>query len=135
MGPKRPIDRNSGFTYKGCPVDVKHAGVKISVFGTNARLRRAGGQFHITCQPIETATALKYVPRNMIVWILLTSGRVHVKGRCRHRAKIAPSGDLAVNRPEALDTYDLYQRALPHAQVAVPSDGEKHSTGFTGRCA
>ena len=28
-------------------------------------------------------------------------------------------------RPENLDAYDLYLRALPYAQVAMPGDGEK----------
>jgi adenylate cyclase len=28
-------------------------------------------------------------------------------------------------RPDNLDAYDLYLRALPHAQVAMPGDGEK----------
>ena len=28
-------------------------------------------------------------------------------------------------RPENLDAYDLYLRALPHAQIAMPGDSEK----------
>jgi tetratricopeptide (TPR) repeat protein len=93
-------------------------------------LRRAGDRVRITCQLIETATgthvwAEKYDRSLGDIFALQDEITLSVVGAIEPSLRQAEIERAKRKRPENLDAYDLYLRALPHAQVAMPGDGEK----------
>ncbi len=125
------IARNSSFTYKGRAVDVKQAGRELDVrYVLEGSLRRAGDRVRITCQLVETASgahvwAERYDQPLGDIFALQDEITLSVIGAIEPSLRQAEIVRAKRKRPENLDAYDLYLRALPHAQVAMPGDGEK----------
>ena len=125
------IARNSTFTYKGRAVDVKQAGRELGVrYVLEGSLRRAGDRVRITCQLIETASgthvwAERYDRPLGDIFALQDEITLSVVSAIEPSLRQAEIVRAKRKRPENLDAYDLYLRALPHAQVAMPGDGEK----------
>ena len=125
------IARNSSFTYKGRAVDVKQAGRELGVrYVLEGSLRRAGDRVRITCQLIETASgthvwAERYDRPLGDIFALQDEITLSVVGAIEPSLRQAEIVRAKRKRPENLDAYDLYLRALPHAQIAMPGDSEK----------
>jgi TolB-like protein/Flp pilus assembly protein TadD len=125
------IARNSTSTYKGRAVDVKQAGRELGVrYVLEGSLRRAGDRVRITCQLIETASgthvwAERYDRPLGDIFALQDEITLSVVSAIEPSLRQAEIVRAKRKRPENLDAYDLYLRALPHAQVAMPGDGEK----------
>ena len=123
--------RNSSFIYKGRVVDVKQAGRELGVrYVLEGSLRRAGDRVRITCQLIETASgthvwAERYDRPLGDIFALQDEITLSVVGAIEPSLRQAEIERAKRKRPENLDAYDLYLRALPYAQVAMPGDGEK----------
>jgi adenylate cyclase len=125
------IARNSSFAFKGGAVDVKQAGRELGVrYVLEGSLRKAGDRVRITCQLIETASgthvwAERYDRSLGDIFALQDEITLSVVGSIEPSLRQAEIGRAKRKRPENLDAYDLYLRALPHAQVAMPGDSEK----------
>jgi len=114
------IARNSSFTYKGRPVDVKQVARDLGVrYVLEGSVRRAGGRVRITGQLIQAETgqhiwADRFDGELADVFDLqdqVTSSVVAAIEPSLRQAEI----DRARCKPtERLDAYDWYLRALPH---------------------
>src|SRR4029079_17590563 len=125
------IARNSSFAYKGRAVDVKQVGRELGVrYALEGSLRKAGDRIRITCQLIETANgthvwAERYDRPLGNIFEVQDEITLSVVGAIEPSLRQAEVERARRKRPDSLDAYDLYLRALPHAQVAMPGDGEK----------
>jgi adenylate cyclase len=125
------IARNSSFAYKGRAVDVKQAGRGLGVRHVlEGSLRKASDRVRITCQLIETASgthvwAERYDRPLGDILALQDEITLSVVGAIEPSLRRAEIARAKRKRPENLDAYDLYLRALPHAQIAMPGDSEK----------
>ena len=125
------VARNSSFAFKGRAVDVKQAGRELGVrYVLEGSLRKAGNRVRITCQLIETASgthvwAERYDRSLGDIFALQDEITLSVVGSIEPSLRQAEIGRAKRKRPENLNAYDLYLRALPHAQVAMPGDSEK----------
>ena len=96
------IARNSTFTYKGQPIDIKRVGRELGVrYVLEGSVRKGGGRVHITAQLIEAETgALVGRPLRR-----LARRRVRIAGagrdqrRRRHRARAAGGRGCTIGRP------------------------------------
>ena len=118
--------RNSSFTYKGRAVDVRQVGRELGVrYVLEGSVRRSGSRLRITAQLIEADTrAHLWAERfdgamedvfdlqdditERVVGVIEPSLRRHEIERSRRK------------RPDSLDAYDLYLRALPHMARMTP---------------
>jgi adenylate cyclase len=125
------IARNSTFAYKGRAIDVKQVGRELGVrYVLEGSLRKAGDRIRITCQLIETANgthvwAERYDRPLGNIFEVQDEITLSVVGAIEPSLRQAEIERAKRKRPDSLDAYDLYLRALPHAQVAMPGDGEK----------
>ena len=125
------IARNSSFAYKGRSVDVKQVGRGLGVrYVLEGSLRKAPDRIRITCQLIETANgthvwAERYDRPLGNIFEVQDEITLSVVGAIEPSLRQAEIERAKRKRPDSLDAYDLYLRALPHAQVAMPGDGEK----------
>ena len=121
------IARNSSFTYKGKPVDIRQVGRELGVrYVLEGGVRKAGARVRITAQLIEAETGahlwaekfdgaledvfeLQDQITDQVVGIVEPSLRQSEIERSRHK------------HPENLGAYDLYLRALPHMGSLSPA--------------
>jgi adenylate cyclase len=124
------IARNSSFTYKGKAVDIRQVGRELGVrYVLEGSVRKAGNRLRITAQLIEAETgahlwADKFDGALEDVFDLqdkITAAIVGIIEPNLRRAEIERS---LRKRPESLDAYDLYLRALPHLISIMPDDAE-----------
>ena len=125
------IARNSTFTYKGRAVDIKQAGRELGVrYVLEGSLRKAGNRLRITTQLIEAATgthvwAERYDRPLGDIFDLQDEITLSVVGAIEPSLRQVEIERAQRKRPDSLDAYDLYLRALPFAQVAMPGDADK----------
>src|SRR5437660_1683965 len=125
------IARNSTFVYKGRAVDVKQAGRELGVrYVLEGSLRKAGNRVRITAQLIEAETgthvwAERYDRPLGDIFELQDELTLNVVGAIEPNLRQAEIERARRKRPENLDAYDLYLRAQPFAQVAMPGDAGK----------
>ena len=118
------------FAFKGRAVDVKQAGRELGVrYVLEGSLRKAGDPVRITCQLIETASgthvwAERYDRSLGDISALQDEITLSVVGSIEPSLRQAEIGRAKRKRPENLNAYHLYLRALPRA-VAMPGDSEK----------
>jgi adenylate cyclase len=121
------IARNSSFTYKGGAVDVKQVGRELGVrYVLEGSVRKAGNRVRITAQLIDAATRARlWVDRFdgalEDVSIFRTRSRVSVAGVIEPTLRQAEIERARRKRPDSLDAYDLYLRALPFAYTSMPT--------------
>jgi TolB-like protein/class 3 adenylate cyclase/tetratricopeptide (TPR) repeat protein len=125
------IARNSTFVYKGRAIDVKQAGRELGVrYVLEGSLRKAGNRVRVTAQLIEADSgthvwAERYDRPIGDIFDLQDELTLNVIGAIEPSLRQAEIERAKRKRPENLDAYDLYLRAQPFAQVAMPGDAGK----------
>ena len=125
------ISRNSSFIYKGKPVDVKTAGRALGVrYMLEGSVRRSGNRVRLTGQLIETETATqvwadRYDGTLGDIFTLQDEMTMSVIGAIEPTLLKAEVERARRKRPDSLDAYDLFLRALPFAAAAMPDDADK----------
>jgi adenylate cyclase len=116
------IARNSAFTYKGKPVDVKRVAQELGVrYVLEGSVRKAGNRVRITGQLIDTATgahiwADRFDGALDDVFELQDQVAARVVGAIEPKLRQSEI-ERATRKPtESLDAYDLYLRALAQMQ-------------------
>jgi TolB-like protein/class 3 adenylate cyclase len=122
------IARNSSFTYKGKPVDVRQVGRELGVrYVLEGSVRKAAGRVRITCQLIEAQTgthlwANRFDGDLADVFDLQDQVAASVAGVIEPALQAAEIDRARHKRPENLHAYDLYLRALPELR-AMTAEG------------
>jgi adenylate cyclase len=112
------IARNSTFTYKGRPVDVKEVGRELGVrYVLEGSVRKVGGQVRITGQLIDALTGMhlwadRFDGSLEDVFDLQDRVAVSVAGVIEPALQAAEMRRSAGRSPTDLTAYDLYLRAL-----------------------
>jgi adenylate cyclase len=122
------IARNSSFVYKGKAVDIKQVGRELGVrYVLEGSVRKAGNRVRITGQLIEAETgthlwADKFDGELEDVFDLQDRITASVVGIVEPSLRQAEIERAKRKRPDNLDAYDLYLRALPHFASVMPDD-------------
>ena len=125
------ISRNSTFIYKGKPTDVKTVGRELGVrYVLEGSVRRSGNHVRVTGQLIETDTAAhvwadRFDGALGEIFALQDELTMSVIGAVEPTLRKAEVERAKRKRPESLDAYDLFLRALPFAATAMPDDADK----------
>jgi adenylate cyclase len=125
------IARNSTFTYKGQPVDVKRVGRELGVrYVLEGSVRKADERVRISAQLVEAQTgthlwAHRFDSRLDDIFALQDEITLSVVGAIEPSLRDAEIERVKRKRPDNLDAYDLLLRALPHAYVAMPEEAAK----------
>jgi adenylate cyclase len=125
------IARNSTFTYKGRAVDLKRVGRELGVrYLLEGSVRKGGNRVRITAQLIEAETGAhlwtdRFDGSLEDVFDLQDKVAVSVAGVIEPTLRQAEIERARRKRPERLDAYDLFLRALPFAYTSMPQDAER----------
>jgi adenylate cyclase len=131
------IARNSSFAYRGKAMDVKQVGRELGVrYVLEGSVRRSGDRVRMTSQLIDAGTGThiwadqydRALDDIFAVQDELTSSVVGVIEPTVRKAEIERARR---KRPDSLDAYDLYLRALPFAFKAMPQEADKALTLLT----
>jgi TolB-like protein len=123
------IARNSSFIYKGRTVDVRQVGRELGVrYVLEGGVRKAGGRVRITAQLVEAATGVhlwadRFDGALEDIFDLqdqITDKVVAIVEPSLQRSEIERSRR---KRPECLDAYDLFLRAVPYTASQTAEDG------------
>jgi adenylate cyclase len=129
------IARNSSFVYRGKAVDVRQVGRELGVrYVLEGGVRKAGNRVRITAQLLEAETgahlwADKFDGTLDDVFDLQDQITDRVVGVVEPSLRHSEIEHSRRKRPENLDAYDLYLRALPHMASVMPADA-KIAAGF-----
>jgi adenylate cyclase len=113
------IARNTAFTYKGRPVDVREISRELGVrYVLEGSVRRAGDRIRVSAQLIEAETGAhiwsdKYEGETANVFDLQDLIARQVAGAVYPSIRAAEIERAQRKRPESLEAYDLVMRALP----------------------
>ncbi len=124
------IARNSSFIYKGKAVDVRQVGRELGVrYVLEGAVRKAGSRLRITAQLLEAETgahlwADRYDGNVEDVFDLQDQITEKVVGVVEPSIRQSEIEHSRRKRPENLDAYDLYLRALPHLASLMPADAK-----------
>jgi TolB-like protein len=122
------IARNSSFVYKGKSVDIKQVGRELGVrYVLEGSVRKGGNRLRITCQLIEAETGVhvwadRYDGALEDVFDLQDRITETVVGVIEPSVRRVEIERARRKRPESLDAYDLYLRALPSSVSLIPAD-------------
>jgi len=125
------IARNSSFTYKGQNVDVKQVGRELGVrYVLEGSVRKAGNRVRITAQLIDATTgthlwADRFDGQLEDVFDLQDNVAISVAGVIEPTLRQSEIERARRKRPDSLDAYDLYLRALPSIFTPMPEDADK----------
>ena len=125
------ISRNSSFIYKGKPIDVKAVGLDLGVrYVLQGSVRRSGVHVRVTGQLIETETARhvwadRYDSTLNDIFALQDELTMSVIGAVEPTLRRAEVERVRRKRPDSLDAYDLFLRALPLATSAIATDADQ----------
>ena len=112
------VARNSTFTYKDRAVDVRTVGQELGVrYVLEGSVRRSGDRLRLTGQLIDAGDgthlwAERFDGRVEDIFDLQDDMTARVVGAIAPRLETAEIERSKRNRPESLDAYDLYLRAL-----------------------
>ena len=122
------IARNSSFVYKGKAIDVRQVGRELGVrYVLEGGVRKAGNRVRITAQLIEAETgahlwADRFDGALEDVFTLQDQITDRVVGIVEPSVRRSEIERSRRKRPENLDAYDLYLRAVPHMASFMPAD-------------
>ena len=125
------VARNSTFVYKGRAVDIKQVGRELGArYVLEGSLRKAGNRIRLTAQLVEAESgahvwAERYDRALDDIFELQDEITLSVVGAIEPTLRQAEIERAKRKRPDSLDAYDLYLRALPHASAAMPSEADK----------
>ena len=125
------IARNSTFTYKGRPVNVKQVGRELGVrYVLEGSVRKAADRVRITGQLIDALTgahvwAERYDRQLEDIFALQDEMTLNVVGSIEPNLRQAEIERVKRERPESLGAYDLLLRALPDVYAAMPKEAGK----------
>jgi TolB-like protein len=125
------VARNSSFVYKGRAVDVKQIGRELGVrYVLEGSLRKSGNKVRVTAQLIEAMTgthvwAERYDRALDDIFEVQDEITINVVGAIEPSLRQAEIERAKRKRPDSLDAYDLYLRALPHVHVFMPGEADK----------
>ncbi|MDH5288305.1 MAG: adenylate/guanylate cyclase domain-containing protein [Betaproteobacteria bacterium] len=124
----RVIARNSTFAYKGRAVDVRQIARDLGVrYVLEGSVRKSGRRVRITGQLIDATTGDHVWADNFNgafedIFDLQDSITESVVGTMEPQLRKAEIERARRKRPENLDAYDLFLRALPHVYAMRPDD-------------
>jgi TolB-like protein len=124
------IARNSSFTYKGKAVDIRQVGRELGVrYVLEGGVRKAGNRLRITAQLIEAETgahlwANRFDGSLDDVFELQDQITDKVVGIVEPSLQHSEIERARQKRPENLDAYDLYLRALPYSATRKLADAK-----------
>jgi TolB-like protein/Tfp pilus assembly protein PilF len=122
------IARNSSFVYKGKRIDSKQVGRELGVrYVLEGSVRKSGNRLRIAGQLIDAETgahvwADRYDGVLEDVFDLQDRFTETIVGIIEPSVRRAEIERARRKRPDNLDAYDLYLRALPHTHSAMPED-------------
>ena len=125
------IARNSTFTYKGRTVDVRQVGRELGVrYVLEGSVRKAANRIRVTGQLVECAGATHVWAEKMEgsaedIFDLQDRMVMSIVGVLEPAMRRAEIERALRKRPDALDAYDLYLRALPHVYANSPDETER----------
>ena len=125
------VARNSTFVYKGRAVDVKQVARELgSRYVLEGSLRKAGNRVRITGQLIEAGSgthvwADRYDRALDDIFEVQDEITLSVIGAIEPSLRQAEIERARRKRPDNLDAYDLYLRALPYTHAAMPDEADK----------
>lgn len=125
------IARNSSFTYKGRPVDVKQVGRELGVrYLLEGSVRKAANRVRITGQLIDASTgahlwADRFDGALDDIFALQDEITISVVGAIEPSVRLAEIERAKRKRPDSLDAYDLYLRALSYNITSIAGDAGK----------
>ncbi|WP_044548160.1 winged helix-turn-helix domain-containing tetratricopeptide repeat protein [Mesorhizobium japonicum] len=120
------IARNSSFTYKGRAVDMKQVGQELGVrYVLEGSVRKVGSRVRITGQLIDTEDgghlwAERYDRELTDVFALQDEITISVVAAIEPNLRRAEIERVKRQRPDSLDAYDLFLRALPDVYTFMP---------------
>jgi adenylate cyclase len=125
------IARNSSFTYKGKAIDIKHVGRELGVrYVLEGSVRRSLNRVRIAAQLIDASSgthiwADRYDRALDDIFAVQDEIAISVVGVIEPTLRQAEIQRAKRKRPDSLDAYDLYLRALPLAFTAMPQDADR----------
>jgi TolB-like protein len=128
------IARNSSFTYKGLPVDVKQVGRELGVrYVLEGSVRKAADRVRITGQLIDASTgahvwADRYDRTFDDVFALQDEIALSAVGAIEPSLRRAEVERVKRKRPDSLDAYDLVLQAQPDVDSGMPDRAAKALT-------
>jgi TolB-like protein len=128
------IARNSSFAYRGKAMDVKQVGRELGVrYVLEGSVRKSGNRVRITAQLIDAGTgthiwADQYDRALDDIFAVQDELTISVIGVIEPSLRGAEIERARRKRPDSLDAYDLYLRALPLAFTAMPENADKALT-------
>jgi adenylate cyclase len=124
------IARNSSFAYKGMAADVKQVGQELGVrYLLEGSVRKSGSRLRISAQLIDAGSgahiwADRYDRAFDDIFAVQDELTITVVGMIEPTLRKAEIERARRKRPESLDAYDLYLRALPLTFTAMPHDAD-----------
>jgi TolB-like protein/class 3 adenylate cyclase len=124
------IARNSSFAYKGRAADVKQVGRELGVrYLLEGSVRKSGSRLRISAQLIDAGSgahiwADRYDRALDDIFAVQDELTITVVGMIEPTLRKAEIERARRKRPESLDAYDLYLRALPLTFTAMPHDAD-----------
>ena len=130
------IARNSSFTYKGRPVDVKQVGRELGVrYVLEGSLRKAGSRVRITAQLIDAATgahlwADRFDGALEDIFDLQEQITAKVVGAIAPRLEQAEIERAKRKPTENLDAYDYYLRGMANVYLWTRESNDEAISAF-----
>jgi TolB-like protein/Tfp pilus assembly protein PilF len=127
----RVIARNSTFVYKGKAADVRQVGRDLGVrYVLEGSVRRAGDRVRLTTQLIEAASgahlwADRYDRTIADIFALQDEITLSLVGVIEPTLREAEIQRARRKRPENMDAYDLYLRAMASLRVYMPGAADQ----------
>lgn len=125
------IARNSSYSYKGRPVDVKQVARELGVrYVLEGSVRQSANRIRITGQLLE-GTGATHVWADKLegfaedLFDLQDRFVTSIVGALEPSLRRAEIERALRKRPDALDAYDLYLKALPHTYANTPAETQK----------
>lgn len=122
------IARNSTFAYKGKTIDVRHIARELGVrYVLEGSIRRAANRLRIAAQLIEGKDAThiwadKFEGAAENIFDLQDQLTERIVGTLAPTLRRAEIERARRKRPDSLDAYDFFLRALPHSYANTPTD-------------